>query len=196
MATTQYRSGDVTINLTGDLERYMRDLVTKATNGVVGIVEAEAEKVAENARREWYGEKGVRMITGESGDIQVVTTIDTGRAMATVSVGSTDKRGGRKPVPVFVHSPGVLSRRLESVTVERWRATPRGQRGPFSLENLPPAVRPKFAGVTFPAIYVVPPNAGKGWGMLLSNLVVKPMREAIAQKMAAIAAATAREAAK
>lgn len=190
MPATRYTSGDTTITVTGDLERQLRDLVSASLRGALEVLEETAEKVAENARKEWYGERGVRHITGESGDIQVQTTIDTGRAIVRVSVGSTDQRGApSKPVPVFVHSPGLSSLRLESVDIARWKATPRNRRGPLGEQYLSPAGRVKFAGVTLPAIYVQPENAGKGHGMLLKKLVIDPTKTAVREALPKLAAA-------
>lgn len=195
MASTRYKDGDVTVTLTGDLEQQMRELVARAMGGALEIMEGAANKVAADARAEWYGSRGVRLITGQTGDIRTVTTIDVSRSVVRVAVGSTDTEGSAKqPRVVFVHSPGPMGRKLVSVSVERWRETPRYARGPFSIENVPAAFRAKFKDVKFPAIYEIADNAGKGHGYLLEKLVKAPMRKQVSEISFGIADAIAKAA--
>jgi hypothetical protein len=100
-------------------------------------MEREAEVVAEEARREWYGPNGVTRETGKSGDIQVVTTVDLNRSEVVVSLGSTDDRrvvatrkrsrtGDTvqvgKPVVVYVHQPWGTSLQPKEVSRDEWFA--------------------------------------------------------------------------
>src|SRR3990167_2623278 len=91
--TLRFTDGPVTVQLDGALERWGADLLTSP-----------------QARAAWCGPAGVRRVTGLSGDIRVVTTIDAGRGELRVSVGSTDPRmAGGRPVPTYVHRPTRLS---------------------------------------------------------------------------------------
>jgi len=181
-ATTRYRSGDVTVTLEGDLSAQLRALVASAMPGALAALEREGEKVAQAARAEWYGPRGVKRETGRGGDIEVVTTIDTGRAEVRVSVGSADTRedGRGKPIPLVQHSPSALSTEWVSVTPEEYWRTAKPLRGPWSIEQVKDKrKRAQFEGLMFPVIARVKEGAGRGHGYLMAPLVSTPMRRAI-----------------
>lgn len=132
--TTRFTDGNVTIALDDGLERLVRDLLSAAETETVRILEAAAEEVAAEARGKWY--TMVDKETGRSGDIQVVTTFDTGRGEVRVSVGSTDTRkAGSKPLPVYVHKPGWLSVKPRAGTKGR-PPNPKANDGAFLLVEL------------------------------------------------------------
>ena len=130
---------------------------------------------------------GVTKRTGLSGDIQVATTVDPGRGVVRVSVGSTDTRkAGKtsKPVVVYVHRPGRLSMIERKATHEDFASgkakhSPKGQ-------NLP----------GYGVVRELNPKASDG-KYLLAELVRKPgarvVKTAIVPKLGAkIAARVAR----
>ena len=136
------------------------------------------DPIAGVAEAEWYGARGVRRVTGESGTVLVVTTVNSAASTASVTIGSTatETVGGR-PRAVFVHSPGVLSTRWRSVSDEEYWRTPASLRGPFKR---PAKFKdPPGPPVVFPVVLAMTPNAGKGWGFLLEKLVKAPTRQAI-----------------
>lgn len=136
MAITRYTQGPVTVTLDDGLNRLVRSMLDAAETETLRLLEAEAEAVATEARREWYGPNGVTKRTGRSGDIEVVTTFDSGRGEVRVSVGSTDTRTERgKPVAALVHRPTATSkivRPAKAADFEAGRAkhSPEGQRLP------------------------------------------------------------------
>jgi hypothetical protein len=104
--STRYRDGGATVTLTGDLEAWAERAIRGAAGDAVDVVRAELQTVANAAEAKWYGPQGVRRQTGRSGDMDVVTTIDAGRGIIRVSVGSTDTRTVGKrgaPLAAFVH---------------------------------------------------------------------------------------------
>jgi hypothetical protein len=86
MTIRRYKDGDVTVTISGDLERFVVDAARKAGAAALDVMEAEAEDVARMASADWYNH--VQRETGKSGDIQVITTITPEQVK--VSVGSTD----------------------------------------------------------------------------------------------------------
>lgn len=107
--STRYRDGGATVTLTGDLAAWAETAIRAAAGDAVDLVRAELQAVADAAEVAWYGANGVTRRTGQSGQMEVVTTIDAGRGLIRVSVGSTDTRtvGARStPVSVLVHRPG------------------------------------------------------------------------------------------
>lgn len=104
MARTRYREGDVTIELDDGLARFVRGLVSAAEVEVIRVLEQAAEGVAQKARAEWYGPNGVKRRTGQSGNVQVITTFDRSRGEVRVSIGSVDTRKvDGKPLAALVH---------------------------------------------------------------------------------------------
>lgn len=172
--TLRYTEGDVTVTLHGDLEAWARQALDAAMGEVVKAMEAEAQVVADQARAEWYGTKGVTRRTGQSGDIQVVTTIDTARSEVRVGVGSTDSRqAGGRYVAVFVRRPKSLSLVRQEVDRATWWGTPESMRANYrprrkGKEN---EADPPGSG---PYIYVLNPLASDG-KKLMEEHVRKPM---------------------
>lgn len=129
--TTAYRSGGVTVTLSGDLAAWAERATIAATNGAVTTLQAAMQAVADKAEADWYSANGVQRVTGLSGQMAVVTTIDDGRGVITVSVGSADTRSAGKKgarVPNFVHRPGALASRLQVVTHAEFFAAPKSTR--------------------------------------------------------------------
>ncbi len=178
-ATVRFRDGDATILLTGDLAARMAERVRRASAGMVDVIETALEPVAANAEAEWYSPRGVKPRTGESGKVDVVTTLDVSRSTATVAVGSraTDLAKG-KPRVVYIHSPGILALSWESVDEQTYWRTPKNRQGPF---RRPPKWRPKPGeeAMTFPVVLAADPMGGKGHGFLLQTLIKAPARKAI-----------------
>lgn len=179
MGALKFTSGGATITLTGDLDAKMRARFTRAERQMIDVLEAALEPIAANARAEWYGPRGVRERTGVSGQIDVVTTINAGKAEARVAIGSraTDMVGS-KPRVVYIRSPGALSTTLKAVDADTYWRSPKSIQFAFH--------RPKGwkddAGQPpqkFPAIFVGTEGAGKGYGALLEKLVKAPARKAI-----------------
>lgn len=189
MGAIKFTSGSATITLTGDLEAKMRQRVINAERSTVAVLEAALDPIAANARAEWYGPRGVRERTGVSGQVSVVTTIDTAKAEARVAIGSaaTDGANG-KPRAVYVHSPGVLSTTLKAVDAETFWRTPKVLQFAF---HRPKGWRddPGLPPQQFPAILVGSDGAGKGHGYLLEKLVKAPTRKAIKSAVKQLATA-------
>lgn len=132
--STRWREGGVTVTLTGDLEAWAERAIRNALGGAVEVVQQELQVVATNAEAEWYGAHGVQRVTGLSGDMAVVTTLDLDKGRVLVSVGSTDdrvsasKRSKGAPVAYFVHRPERLATVAEVVTREEFYAAPKSTR--------------------------------------------------------------------
>lgn len=191
MPTTRYRGDGVTITLTGDLESYVRKVIDGAGGEMLRMMEAEAEKVAAEARRQWYGL--VEKETGQSGTIDVVTTVDTTRGTFRVAVGSTDTRTGKngKPSVVYVHAPGANSLVRVQVTPAEYWATPENQRSSFG--PLPENKRyglPADPPGSGPFVFKNNPKAGNGKG-LLQGLIKSPMKAKVKELAPQIAASVA-----
>jgi hypothetical protein len=192
VSALRYTAGGVTTTLSADLSAVVRAEVERRQPGLVAALEAPCERVATEARREWYGDRGVTRETGKGGAIEVITTVDADRGLIRVQVGSTDTRtsGARRaPVPAVQHSPGVAAIEYVAVTPEVYWRTPARLRGPFSLERVAPEKRARFAGMAFPVIKSQPDGAGRGHGLLLSALVRRPVEAAFAPGSEGIAAA-------
>lgn len=163
---TNYRDGAVTITLTGDLERWARQVVSGATQDAVKVAERELEPLAVRASAEWYGAQGVHKETGKGGQIEVVTTIDVTRGIVTTTIGSADSRTeGSRPVPFRQHRPGRLSTVLKKVSRQEYWSTPEALRGPY------------------PMIRVRNDKAGDG-KFLMQEFVIRPGRLLVAQRIA------------
>ncbi len=183
MAGLRVTEGGVTVSLDGALEDFVRRLVDKTQTAAIVQLRAASEEVAAEARAEWYGANGVNRITGRSGDIEAVETVDVAKGEIRISVGSTDTRkAGGKPVPVYVHRPTRTSTILADVTPPEWYAAPASLRGPW---------RPGPAGKKIATMHRPNPEASDG-KQLLPVLVRAPMRK----RAKAISAAIAKEVAR
>jgi len=155
------------VTLDDGLLDFVQSALAATMTATAKVLRENAEQVAKDARRDWYGPDGVKRKTGLSGDIQVRETIDIIKGEITVSVGSTDRRrAGGKPVPLFVHRPGRTSTVLQKTTPEVYFSTPEVMRGPW----LP--TTPKKT----PQIFIRNPNASDG-KKLIEVLVKAPMRK-------------------
>ena len=191
--------GAATVTLTGDLAQRMKERVERANSGIVKVIQREFQAIADYAEQEWYGRRGVQPRTGESGKIDVVTTVNLDAGEATVSIGSrgtsivqlTGTRGssrtGNRPYAVFVRSPGVFSLAYRHVTHDQYWASPEADRGPY---HRPAAWRddPGMPPQKFPAI-IVKVEGAVGHGYLLETLVKKPTRNAVKKLIPQIAKA-------
>ena len=86
---------------------------------MIGIVRANMDAVARQAEADWYGPAGVERRTGQSGQMEVTTTIDARRGVIRVTVGSSDpRRVGKKALApaAYVHRPGPNPVALRVVT--------------------------------------------------------------------------------
>lgn len=120
------RQGKATVTLTGDLQAWAERAVRAATRGAVDVLERDLDAVRVTAEAEWYGANGVNRVTGLSGDMAVVTTIDMGKNQVIVSIGSTDdRRQGAVPVPSFVHRAARNATRAKVVTAAEFWSTPK-----------------------------------------------------------------------
>lgn len=202
MPVTRHRVGGVTSVLHGDLEGYVRRAAEAAAGGALEVMERAAGEVRTNSRADWY--RLVERETGKSGDIDVVTTVDTDRSRVVVTVGSTDERtAGKagKPLVVFVRSPAADS--LVPVVVDRrtWYATAEALRGPIWLGD--DIYRPTTVGgkaVPVPeerlryTIYKRNPKASSGGPsgqFLLQSLVRAPMKRKVKEIAPEVARAIA-----
>lgn len=152
MPTTRYKNGLGSATISHELGDWCKRVLAESEQQTLQLLETEAEKIAENARKSWY--TLVDRETGKSGQIDVVTTFDTARGRVTVGVGSlddrTDPKSG-KPTVVFIRSPGRNSTIKESVTREEYYQTPellranyqafpdQAGKGPFILAKNPKA---------------------------------------------------------
>ena len=126
-----WREGGASVVLSGDLEAWATQAIRDATGGAVDILTATLQPVADTASAGWYGPGNVQRVTGQSGRIEVVSTIDANKGVVRVSVGSTDTRvAGKKnaPLPVFVHRPYAATTELKAVTREQFFAAPKSTR--------------------------------------------------------------------
>ncbi len=100
---TRWEEGSVSFELGGELDQLVRAAALAATDGALAVLEEEANVVATAAREAWYGPNGVKLRTGKSGDIVVVTTVTPTEIR--VAIGSRDVARAK-----YVHRPGPLSR--------------------------------------------------------------------------------------
>lgn len=157
--STRYREGDAVVVIDGDLERFVLEAATKATNGALPVMQGAAEEIAADARRQWY--LLVDRETGMGGDIRVVTTIQPDKAR--VSVGSTDRRTGGKSGKarvLFVHEPYALSTIERKATAAEYHARRSAGLGPAEAGTLD----------------VPNPKAGRG-RFLVPTLITGPMKK-------------------
>ena len=174
MGETRYKSGDVTVTLSGELEAFVKGALKRAETHSLRIARELAETVAADARADWYGPDGVTRVTGKSGDIQVVESVDIAAGEVKVSVGSTDERiSGRRPVPVYVRRPGRLSLRKVSVSHETYWKT-----RPALRANYHPVPGRDPKGTSGPYVFEPNPKASDG-KTLLPILVKNPVKKAL-----------------
>jgi hypothetical protein len=169
--------GAVTVEIGGELESFVADLVRRTETAAVRSIRDAAEDVRAQAEGEWYDR--VQKRTGRTGQIATAEVIDVARGEVRVSVGSTDTRKtakGGKPIPLYVHEPGRTS--TVEVEVDRavWIKTTKSLRVPIQFRGGQP-------------VYLVRrPNPKAGTGRyLVPTLIRKPMRDrvkAIAQDIA------------
>lgn len=169
--TTQYRDGNVTVTLSGELEGFVTRLLDATQSETVKAARLAADEIATAARAAWYAPGSVERETGSSGDIRVVTTIEAARGEIRLSVGSTDRRtAGGRPVPVYVHRPRATSTILKVVTPREYFAAPASMRGPWK----------PIGGKRVPQIFVPNPGASDG-KFLLQTLVRGPVKARVAK---------------
>jgi len=139
VSTFRVREGGVTATITGPDRAAWEAIVGKMGGAILAQMQAVAGRVASDAQASWYGPpEGVQRETGLSGQIEVVTTVDRGRAEVRVGVGSTDTRvvknakGRSAPVVVYIHRAGRSSLELIEVTREEHFATPKSLRFGFA----------------------------------------------------------------
>lgn len=119
MSTLRYTDGSVTVTLDEGLEDLVRRALDAAAGATVQVMERAAEKVAAQARADWYAaDTGVTRQTGSSGDVRVVTTVTPDEVR--VSVGSADLTKAR-----YVHRPGPLSTVAEEISEADYYAAKR-----------------------------------------------------------------------
>ena len=125
------RDGNAAVVVLGDLDAWAAQAIRDATGGAVDILTETLQPIATTASAGWYGAQGVQRVTGQSGRIEVVSTVDVAKGVVRVSVGSTDTRvAGKKnaPVPAFVHRPYAATTELKAVTREQFFAAPKSTR--------------------------------------------------------------------
>ena len=184
-----WKEGGASVTLSGDLAAWATQAIRDATGGAVDILTETLQPVASTASAGWYGAQGVQRVTGQSGRIEVVSTIDIAKGVVRVSVGSTDTRvAGKKnaPVPAFVHRPYAATTELKAVTREQFFAAPKSTRvGVAKKDN--DSIRVKKGDWI---IRVVTPRASDG-KTLLPIYVNRPGKEAVQGKLTELGAAMA-----
>lgn len=184
-----WREGGASVTLSGDLEAWATQAMRDATGGAIDILTETLQPIATTASAGWYGAQGVQRVTGQSGRIEVVSTIDVAKGVVRVSVGSTDTRvAGKKnaPVPAFVHRPYAATTELKAVTREQFFAAPKSTRvGVAKKDN--DSIRVKKGDWI---IRVVSSRASDG-KTLLPIYVNRPGKEALRGKLTELGAAMA-----
>ena len=141
-----WKEGGASVTLSGDLAAWAERAMRDATGGAIDLLTATLQPIATSASNEWYGPQGVQKVTGQSGRIEVVSTVDVAKGVVRVSVGSTDtrtaskgtrfktttgedrQRQGGAPVPAFVHRPYASTTQRKAVTREQFFNAPKEQR--------------------------------------------------------------------
>lgn len=168
MAVTRFKSGDVTLTLSGDLEAIVRNAVRQVSGGLLDAMEAAAAEVADEARSDWYSaEEGVTRRSGRSGVLDVVTTVT--EAEVRVSLGSTAEYAH------LVRRPGALSTAVEEITEGEYFGLKRAKRACFRARTTRPREGIE-AGKFYKIIHNPKASDGKS---LVVELVRKPMRARI-----------------
>jgi len=183
------RDGNAAVVVLGDLDAWAAQAIRDATGGAVDLLTATLQPVADTASAGWYGPGNVQRVTGQSGRIEVVSTVDLIKGVVRVSVGSTDTRvAGKKraPVAAFVHRPYAATTQLKAVTREQFFAAPPSTRvGVAKKDN---DVIPLKKGDWI--IRVVTPLASDG-KTLLPIYVNRPGKAAVQGKLTELGAAMA-----
>lgn len=184
-----WKEGGASVTLSGDLEAWATQAMRDATGGAIDILTETLQPIATTASAGWYGAQGVQRVTGQSGRIEVVHTVDVAKGVVRVSVGSTDTRvAGKKnaPVPAFVHRPYAATTELKAVTREQFFAAPKSTRvGVAKKDN--DSIRVKKGDWI---IRVVSSRASDG-KTLLPIYVNRPGKEAVRGKLTELGAAMA-----
>lgn len=184
-----WKEGGASVTLSGDLDAWATQAMRDATGGAIDILTETLQPVASTASASWYGAQGVQRVTGQSGRIEVVSTVDVAKGVVRVSVGSTDTRvAGKKnaPVPAFVHRPYAATTELKAVTREQFFAAPKSTRvGVAKKDN--DAIKVKKGDWM---IRVVSSRASDG-KTLLPVYVNRPGKEAVQGKLTELGAAMA-----
>lgn len=184
-----WKEGGASVTLSGDLEAWATQAMRDATGGAIDILTETLQPIASTASAGWYGAQGVQRVTGQSGRIEVVSTIDVAKGVVRVSVGSTDTRvAGKKnaPVPAFVHRPYAATTELKAVTREQFFAAPKSTRvGVAKKDN--DSIRVKKGDWI---IRVVSSRASDG-KTLLPLYVNRPGKDAVQGKLTELGAAMA-----
>lgn len=183
------RDGNAAVVVLGDLDAWAAQAIRDATGGAVDILTETLQPIATTASAGWYGAQGVQKVTGQSGRIEVVSTVDVAKGVVRVSVGSTDTRVAGKrnaPVPAFVHRPYAATTELKAVSREQFFAAPKSTRvGVAKKDNDSIGVKKGDW-----MIRVVTPRASDG-KTLLPIYVNRPGKEAVQGKLTELGAAMA-----
>lgn len=95
-----WKEGGASVTLSGDLAAWATQAMRDATGGAIDLLTATLQPIADTASASWYSANGVQKVTGQSGRIEVVHTVDVAKGVVRVSVGSTDTRiAGKKGAP-------------------------------------------------------------------------------------------------
>lgn len=184
-----WKEGGASVVLSGDLAAWATQAMRDATGGAIDILTETLQPVATTASASWYSANGVQRVTGQSGRIEVVSTVDVAKGVVRVSVGSTDTRvAGKKnaPVPAFVHRPYAATTELKAVTREQFFAAPKSTRvGVAKKDNDSIGVKKGDW-----MIRVVSSRASDG-KTLLPIYVNRPGKEAVQGKLTELGAAMA-----
>jgi len=184
-----WREGGASVVLSGDLEAWATQAIRDATGGAVDILTETLQPIATTASANWYGPGNVQKVTGQSGRIEVVSTVDVNKGVVRVSVGSTDTRvAGKKnaPVPAFVHRPYAATTELKAVTRDQFFAAPPSTRVGIAKKDNDAIPLKKGDWI----IRVVTPRASDG-KTLLPIYVNRPGKEAVQGKLTELGAAMA-----
>lgn len=184
-----YKQGGASVTLSGDLAAWATQAMRDATGGAIDLLTATLQPIADTASAGWYGPGNVQRITGQSGRIDVVQTVDANKGVVRVSIGSTDTRtAGKKgaPLPAFVHRPYAATTQLKAVTRDQFFAAPPSTRvGVAKKDNDSIGVKKGDW-----MIRVVSPKASDG-KTLLPIYVTRPAKLAVQAKLTELGAAMA-----
>ena len=184
-----WKEGGASVTLSGDLAAWATQAMRDATGGAIDLLTATLQPIADTASASWYSANGVQKVTGQSGRIEVVHTVDVAKGVVRVSVGSTDTRkAGKKgaPLPAFVHRPYAATTELKAVTREQFFAAPPSTRvGVAKKDNDSIGVKKGDW-----MIRVVSPRASDG-KTLLPIYVNRPAKLAVDGKLTELGAAMA-----
>lgn len=184
-----WREGGASVTLSGDLAAWATQAMRDATGGAIDLLTATLQPIADTASAGWYGPGNVQRVTGQSGRIEVIQTVDVAKGVVRVSIGSTDTRtAGKKgaPLPAFVHRPYAATTQLKAVTRDQFFAAPKSTRvGVAKKDNDSIGVKKGDW-----MIRVVSPKASDG-KTLLPIYVNRPGKAAVQGKLTELGAAMA-----